>query len=397
MTSASDTGTSSSDDITTDQTPTVTGNGASGGATVNLYDSDGTTLIGTDTANGGGAWSITTSSLAAGVHTLTARQVDAAGNLSAASSALAITVDRQGPAFGNALTVNEGFSPVALSATTLAASDDVTAQASLRVTAASFQSASGFVAGDFSIGVSSGQATVTRGAGAIDKNGSVVIGVTMQDAAGNSTVQNVTITVNPVNDAPAGANATVVTSQNTNYAFGLANFPLTDAADSPANALQSVVITTLPLAGQLLLAGNPVSAGQEIAGASIAAGNLVFAPGAVGSGAGFARFTFQVRDNGGTANGGVDLDPTPNTMTIDVASLVVSSKPTLGDPLAALVAGDPGDASLLLLDGGAGTLVVESGLVAGAGAPVANLDVSMTTGTALDLLDVSASSLANLG
>jgi hypothetical protein len=42
-------------------------------------------------------------------------------------------------------------------------------------------------------------------------------------------------------------------------------------------------------------------------------------------------------------------------------------------------------------------LVVESGVVAGAGAPVANLDVSMTTGTALDLLDVSASSLANLG
>ena len=39
------------------------------------------------------------------------------------------------------------------------------------------------------------------------------------------------------------------------------------------------------------------------------------------NGTAYASFTFQVQDDGGTANGGVDLDPTPNTMTVDVTSV----------------------------------------------------------------------------
>ena len=38
---------------------------------------------------------------------------------------------------------------------------------------------------------------------------------------------------------------------------------------------------------------------------------LKFTPAANANGAGYASFTFQVQDDGGTANGGVDLDPTP--------------------------------------------------------------------------------------
>ena len=33
------------------------------------------------------------------------------------------------------------------------------------------------------------------------------------------------------------------------------------------------------------------------------------------------RFTFQVQDDGGTANGGVDLDQSANTITINVTSV----------------------------------------------------------------------------
>ncbi len=40
--------------------------------------------------------------------------------------------------------------------------------------------------------------------------------------------------------------------------------------------------------------------------ADVAAGNLVFTPAASTHGAGYASFTFQVQDDGGTANGGVD-------------------------------------------------------------------------------------------
>ena len=52
--------------------------------------------------------------------------------------------------------------------------------------------------------------------------------------------------------------------------------------------------------------------------ADIDAGKLVFTPAANANGAGYASFTFQVQDDGGTANGGVDLDPSANTMTINV-------------------------------------------------------------------------------
>ena len=61
----------------------------------------------------------------------------------------------------------------------------------------------------------------------------------------------------------------------------------------------------------------------------IALGHLTFAPAANANGAGYAGFTFQVQDNGGTANGGVDLDPTPNAITVNVTP--VNDAPVAGD------------------------------------------------------------------
>ncbi len=53
----------------------------------------------------------------------------------------------------------------------------------------------------------------------------------------------------------------------------------------------------------------------------IAAGQLKFKPVANANGTGYDSFTFQVQDDGGTANGGVDTDASANTMTIDVTSV----------------------------------------------------------------------------
>src|SRR6185369_7055249 len=91
--------------------------------------------------------------------------------------------------------------------------------------------------------------------------------------------------------------------------------------DTPANALAGVKITTLPGAGTLWNNGAPVAAGQEISQADLAAGRLTFSPAANANGSPYATFTFQVRDDGGTANGGVDLDPSPNTLTITVTAV----------------------------------------------------------------------------
>ena len=78
------------DGITSDNTLTLTGTAAAN-STVRVYD--GSTLLGTATANGSGAWSYTTDTLADATHNFMARATDAAGNTSMASSILQITVD----------------------------------------------------------------------------------------------------------------------------------------------------------------------------------------------------------------------------------------------------------------------------------------------------------------
>ena len=82
------------DGITAANVQTLTGT-AEAGSTVNVYD--GATLLGNATANASGAWSFTTSTLSDGAHAFTAKAVDAAGNVSAASAALSLKVDTVAP------------------------------------------------------------------------------------------------------------------------------------------------------------------------------------------------------------------------------------------------------------------------------------------------------------
>ncbi|MGI4766962.1 MAG: beta strand repeat-containing protein, partial [Janthinobacterium lividum] len=100
---ASDTGVQNDND-TSATTPTVTGT-AESGSTVRLYDTDGTTLLGTAVATGG-TYSITSSALADGTHTLTVTATDAAGNTGTASNPLALTIDTAAPGQPNAPTLS---------------------------------------------------------------------------------------------------------------------------------------------------------------------------------------------------------------------------------------------------------------------------------------------------
>ena len=83
------------DGITNVNHLTLTGT-AVAGSTVEVFD--GATQIGTATANGSGAWSFATATLADGSHAFTSKAMDAAGNVSAASAALNVTVDTVAPA-----------------------------------------------------------------------------------------------------------------------------------------------------------------------------------------------------------------------------------------------------------------------------------------------------------
>ena len=91
LATASDSGNSSTDNITKVNTPTFTGT-AEANSTVQLFG--GITSLGTTTADGAGNWSFTVgSALADGTYSITAKAIDAATNTSVASGALSITID----------------------------------------------------------------------------------------------------------------------------------------------------------------------------------------------------------------------------------------------------------------------------------------------------------------
>jgi hypothetical protein len=99
LSSGSDTGSSYSDDITKIDTPVFTGKSGANFSIV-LYDTNGTTELGTTTADGSGAWSITSSKLTEGDHSITAKMTDIGGS-STTSSALVVTVDITAPSASN--------------------------------------------------------------------------------------------------------------------------------------------------------------------------------------------------------------------------------------------------------------------------------------------------------
>ena len=82
------------DGITSDNTLTLVGTGEAN-STINVYD--GSTLLGTTTVNSSGAWNFAMTQLTDGAHIFTATDMDVAGNISLASSALSVTIDTHAP------------------------------------------------------------------------------------------------------------------------------------------------------------------------------------------------------------------------------------------------------------------------------------------------------------
>jgi hypothetical protein len=94
---ASDSGSSTTDNNTNDNTPTFSGT-AEPNASVEVFRA-GSISLGATTANGSGNWSLTVAgALADATHSITAKQTDVAGNVSAASGALSLVIDTVAPA-----------------------------------------------------------------------------------------------------------------------------------------------------------------------------------------------------------------------------------------------------------------------------------------------------------
>ncbi len=133
------------------------------------------------------------------------------------------------------------------------------------------------------------------------------------------------IGITSVNDAPSGTDKTVTTLEDTAYVFTTSDFGFSDPIDTASvagtDALLAVKISTLPGSGTLTDDGVAVDGRPVRVGCRHRGGQADFRTGGERQWPGYANFTFQVQDDGGTLNGGIDLDPTANTITVDVTSV----------------------------------------------------------------------------
>ncbi|MFN5127663.1 MAG: Ig-like domain-containing protein, partial [Sphingomonadaceae bacterium] len=207
LAAADDTGASNSDNVTSQTSAlTITGQ-AEANARVELFD--GTTSIGTTTANASGAFSLDVT-LAAGVRSITAKATDAAGNVSAASAALAITIDATAPA-----------APTGLD---LAAADDSGSDSTDNVTSqTSALTISGQAEADARVelfdGTTSLGTTTANASGAFSLDvtldaGTRLIAAKATDAAGNVSAASAALTVTVDVTPPLGVTNVKVAGDN---------------------------------------------------------------------------------------------------------------------------------------------------------------------------------------
>lgn len=301
VSAGSDSGTKG-DGISTSSTPVITGK-AEAGATVSLYDTDGTTVLGSTTADGSGNYSITTSTLSEGAHTFTAKQTDVAGNVSQASTGFTYVRDSIGPV-GVALSANSVQQSAATSGSTIAT---ISATDSTTVTYV-------FEAGDgindlhnasFSILGNTLRAQSDLAAGTYH------IYLSATDAAGNSSYQTFTITVT---NAPTVSSIARALVQSTTNATSV-DYTVTFSEAVTGVDLSDFTLTSTGTASGLISALSGSGTTYTVTVSSLT-GDGTLRLDLNGSGTGIQNAT-SVAISGGYTNGATyTLDHTPPTTTV---------------------------------------------------------------------------------
>lgn len=177
--SATDSGASSSDNVTADNTPTIGGDAIASALVTLTSDLDGD--VGTLSPNS--PWSIVASSMSDGVHSLTATATDTAGNESVPSTALGVTIDTVKPS----VTINRASGQA-----------DPASAAPIVFTVVFDENVSGFIGSDVSLAgsalpasvtLSDGPATYSVSVGSVDREGLVTASIPSgiaEDLAGNT-------------------------------------------------------------------------------------------------------------------------------------------------------------------------------------------------------------------
>ena len=204
--------------VTDDNTPTLSGT-AEAGSVVSVYDGD--TLLGSVTAGAGGAWSFTTGALSNGPHSFTVTQTDVAGNVGAASTPFAITIENGLPPTSSTLQLTDDSGSTLVNLANGASTSDTTPVLSGQATA-----------GDV-ITIADGGATlgsVTVGAGGVWTftpaalaEGAHSFTITTVDATGNPGASAGPIAITVDITPPAAATALLLSNNNGTTPVEIAN------------------------------------------------------------------------------------------------------------------------------------------------------------------------------
>jgi hypothetical protein len=328
LATASDSGVSNTDNLTNDSTPTFTGT-AEAGSTVKIF-SDGV-QVGSSTATGG-AYSITTSPLSSGSHSIAATATDAANNVSAPSGVLSVTIDTMGPI----VTINQA-----------ATQGDPTSTSPINFTAVFSESVSGFTGADVAIsGTAGGTKTVNLTCGSntycVEVSGMTTGGTVIAtiaagvatDAAGNTNTAS-TSTDNSVQfNLPDTTRPSVTINQAATQADPTSTSPINFTAvfSESVSGFTGTDVTISGTAGgtkTVTVAGGPSS--YTVAVSGMTSSGTVSAT----IGAGVAQ---DAAGNTNTASTSTDNSVQFNADTADTTPPTVSiTSPANGDPVSGTI------------------------------------------------------------
>src|SRR6266498_4149264 len=281
--SASDSGASTSDNITSVTTPTFSGT-AEDGSAVKIFSDAG--QVGSATATGG-SYSITTSTLSQGTHSITATATDAAGNVSSTSVALSVTIDTAGPT----VTINQA-----------SGQSDPTPSFPIDFTVVFSESVSDFATGDVTLNGTAGATTATvTGSG-------TTYNVVVSGMTGSGTVI-ATFAAGVAHDvAGNGSSASTSTDNTVTYDISVptvSSINRTGANPTNANIVQFTVTFSESVSG--VDATDFALAASGVSGASIS--------GVSGSGS-----SYTVTVNTGSGDGTIGLNLVDDDSIIDGVS-----------------------------------------------------------------------------
>jgi hypothetical protein len=298
---AHDTGVSASDEVTSD--PTLTGTG-SANAVVTLIE--GSTVLGTTTADATGAWSFKPT-LADGAHTIIATETSAAGDIGSAT--LTFTLDTAPPDVTETLVHDTGVS----------ASDEITSDPALTGTGAA-NAVVTLTEGSTVLGTATADATGAWSFTPVLTDGAHTIVATETDVAGNTGSAMARFTLDTASP--------VVSSPRLTVDGNAAATPIGIAAPTDPNVPTSeltITASALPANGTVTLSnGAAVTTGETLTSAELT--SLLFTP-APGQFSQSSSFTYTATDPAN--NRGI------GTVTLAIAAPRVLAAPllTTGDEI----------------------------------------------------------------